>query len=80
MALGGLKRYGIGVYDNDELTVPGEVWFLKPRRKMGVATMARAFSGSLSELILWQMRDIVLTKSMLSHHSLQRYIETLDKV
>ncbi len=81
MALHGLKQYGIGECGDDgELMIPGEAWFLKPRQKMGGATMARAFNGSLSELVLWQMRDIVLTKSMLSHHSLHKYVETLDKV
>jgi hypothetical protein len=66
--------------ESDDLSLPGDVWFLKPRRKKGGATMAQAMTGSLREDMLWQMHDIMLTKSMLSHHQLHKYIETLDRV
>jgi hypothetical protein len=66
--------------DEQSVTVPGRVWFLKPRRLHGGATMVRVRQGALRDDMLWQMHDIMLTKSMLSHHRLERYIGTLDRV
>lgn len=36
--------------------------------------------GSLREDVLWQMHDIFVSKSMLKHHSLDRYVGVLARV
>ena len=66
--------------DDARLTVPGRVWFTKPRRLKNGATLARVMQGNLKEDMLWQLHDIMLTKSMLSHHRLDKYIKILDRV
>lgn len=66
--------------DDARLTVPGRVWFAKPRRLKNGATLSRVMQGNLKEDMLWQLHDIMLTKSMLSHHRLDKYIKILDRV
>lgn len=66
--------------DDARLAVPGKVWFAKPRRLKNGATLARVMSGSMKEDMLWQLHDIMLTKSMLSHHRLDKYVKILDRV
>lgn len=66
--------------DDARLAVPGRVWFAKPRRLKGGATLSRVMNGNLREDMLWQLHDIMLTKSMLSHHRLDKYINTLNRV
>jgi hypothetical protein len=36
--------------------------------------------GSLREDVLWQMHDIFVSKSMLKHHSLDKYVGVLARV
>lgn len=66
--------------DDARLAVPGRVWFLKPRRLKNGATLSRVLQGNIKEDMLWQLHDIMLTKSMLSHHRLDKYIKILDRV
>lgn len=66
--------------DDARLVVPGRVWFAKPRRLKNGATLSRVMQGNLKEDMLWQLHDIMLTKSMLSHHRLDKYVKTLDRV
>lgn len=60
--------------------MPGRVWFAKPRRLKNGATLSRVMQGNLKEDMLWQLHDIMLTKSMLSHHRLDKYVKILDRV
>jgi hypothetical protein len=80
VAVQSVKQSNTADADEQAVTVPGRVWFLKPRRLHGGATMVRVRQGALRDDMLWQMHDIMLTKSMLSHHRLERYIGTLDRV
>ncbi|CAN0375482.1 unnamed protein product [Discosporangium mesarthrocarpum] len=80
VALQGIRQATTTAEDDSGLTVPGRVWFIKPRRLRNGATMARVMRGNLREDMLWQLHDIMLTKSMLSHHRLDKYIKTLDRV
>jgi hypothetical protein len=80
VAVQSVKQSNTADADEQAVTVPGRVWFLKPRRLHGGATMVRVRQGALRDDMLWQMHDIMLTKSMLSHHMLERYIGTLDRV
>ncbi|CAM9575157.1 unnamed protein product [Chrysoparadoxa australica] len=79
VAVQGVKQHGTGGAE-EELTVPGRVWFVKPRRLHGGATMVQVMRGNLREDMLWQLHEILLSKSMLQHHTLHNYITTLDRV
>ena len=61
------------------LLCPGVVYLLKPRSSgsIGVTTTKK---GGLSEALLWQMHDVLLSKSMLAHHDLGAYIHALDQI
>ena len=61
------------------LLCPGVVYLLKPRASGDVA-MVTTKKGGLGEAVLWQMHDILVSKSMLAHHTLGAYIHALDKV
>ncbi|CAM9144043.1 unnamed protein product [Choristocarpus tenellus] len=80
VALQGVRQATTSGEDDAGLGVPGRVWFLKPRRLHNGATMARVMRGNLREDMLWQLHDIMLTKSMFAHHSLDKYIQILDRV
>jgi hypothetical protein len=36
--------------------------------------------GNLREDVLWQIQDIFVSKSMLKHHSLDKYITVLARI
>ncbi|CAM9383434.1 unnamed protein product [Laminaria digitata] len=80
VALQGVRQATTLGEDDARLTVPGRVWFTKPRRLKNGATLARVMQGNLKEDMLWQLHDIMLTKSMLKHHRLDKYIKILDRV
>ncbi|KAG5181491.1 hypothetical protein JKP88DRAFT_349220 [Tribonema minus] len=80
VAAQGLRQRSAAGGDDSALIVPGTVWFVKPRRLRAGATMTKSRSGALRDDVLWQMHDVMLTKSMLSHHSLARYVAVLDRV
>lgn len=60
------------------LLCPGVVYLFKPRAGggVGVATTKR---GGFGEALLWQMHDVLISKSMLAHHLLESYIKVLDR-
>ncbi|CAM9317741.1 unnamed protein product [Ectocarpus fasciculatus] len=80
VAMQGVRQATTLGEDDARLTVPGRVWFAKPRRLKNGATLKRVMQGNLKEDMLWQLHDIMLTKSMLSHHRLDKYIKILDRV
>lgn len=72
---------------DDRLAVPGKVYLIRPRRIGGgsssiheVGNGAAGVRESLRAAVLWQLHDILLSKSMLSHHGLNSYIRSLDRV
>lgn len=66
--------------DEQELTLPGRVYYIKPRKLHGGATIKEVLRGSLREDVLWKMHDILVSKSMLKHHSLDKYVGVLARV
>eukprot|EP00903_Cladosiphon_okamuranus_P009799 g9316.t1 len=80
VAMQGVRQATTHREDDARLIVPGRVWFVKPRRLKNGATLSRVMQGNLKEDMLWQLHDIMLTKSMLSHHRLDKYIKILDRV
>lgn len=65
--------------DDDELRLPGDVFFLKPRAD-GAVGIYRGGAGRAREELLWQLNDILLSKSMLAHATLDAYVSALDRV
>jgi len=63
----------------DQLQCPGVVYLMKPRAGGGM-TVATCNKGGLSEALLWQLHDALISKSMLAHHSLAAYIRALDQI
>lgn len=65
--------------DDDELRLPGDVFFLKPRAD-GAVGVYRGGAGRAREELLWQLNDVLLSKSMLAHATLDAYVSALDRV
>merc|ERR1712046_45643 len=59
------------------LLCPGLVYMLKPRAN-GHVHMVTTKRGGLGEAFLWQLHDILISKSMLAHHALPAYVHCLD--
>jgi len=75
-----LSHYkGTASKDEHQLSVPGRVFFVKPRKLKAGATIQRVLRGNWQEDMLWQLHDILLSKRMLEHHSLDSYIRTLNR-
>mmetsp|Transcript_17110 Transcript_17110/g.24879 ORF Transcript_17110/g.24879 Transcript_17110/m.24879 type:complete len:255 (-) Transcript_17110:201-965(-) len=65
------------------LSIPGKVYLVRPRsRGGGVSSMHEIGRGrdALRAAILWQLNDVLLSRSLWKHHSLEAYIHSLDKV
>ena len=67
-----------------KLVVPGQVYLVRPRRMGGGSSSIHVVDGrggtSLRAALLWQLNDILLSKSLWSHHQLEMYIRSLDRV
>lgn len=66
------------------LVVPGQVYLVRPRRIGGGSSSIHEVGGrggnTLRATLLWQLNDILLSKSLWSHHRLETYIRSLDRV
>jgi hypothetical protein len=82
----GLKSQSKKTKD-DSLVLPGKVFLVRPRRIGGgsssiheVGNGTAGVRESLRAAVLWQLNDILLSGSMLTHHGLNSYIQSLDRV
>lgn len=68
------------------LAIPGRAYLLRPRRLGGMCSMhevgAQLKGGreALRAAVLWQLNDILLSRSLWTHHQLDSYIHGLDRV
>lgn len=68
------------------LAVPGRAFLVRPRRLGGlcsiheVGTLNKGGREALRANLLWQLHDVLLSKSMWKHHKLESYIHGLDRV
>jgi len=73
------------------LSIPGKAYLVRPRRLGGASSMhevGASGSGSsgggtreaLRAAVLWQLNDVLLSRSMWVHHDLKAYINGLDRV
>jgi hypothetical protein len=42
-------------------------------------TLQRILRGNWQEDVLWQIHSILLSEKMVTHHSLQNYVRTLNR-
>ncbi|KAL9190213.1 hypothetical protein ACHAXT_007424 [Thalassiosira profunda] len=68
----------------ERLAVPGKAFLVRPRRIGGGSSSIHEVGGhgreALRAAVLWQLNDVLLSKSLWSHHKLDAYIRSLDKV
>lgn len=68
------------------LNVPGRVYLIRPRRLGGGSSSIHEVGGSIAgrenfrAAVLWQLNDVLLSKSLWKHHSQSSYIRSLDRV
>jgi hypothetical protein len=68
------------------LSIPGKAYLIRPRRLGGVCSihevgnLNKGGREALRANLLWQLHDILLSKSMWRHHQLTSYVHGLDRV
>jgi hypothetical protein len=64
----------------ERLVIPGQVYLIRPRRIGGGSSSIHEVGGrggnTLRATLLWQLNDILLSKSLWSHHRLETYIQS----
>ena len=73
----GIAQYASGSHDMSSLQVPGRVFFMRSRSHKNGASFQRVFRGNWREDMLWMLHDILLSKKILLHHSIDSYTQTL---
>ena len=72
--------------EEERLAIPGRAFLIRPRRFGNVCSMheiglqLKGGREALRAAILWQLHDVLLTKSLWKHHELNSYIHGLDRV
>jgi hypothetical protein len=87
LTMSGLKSHAHGSEGEEiKLSIPGRAYLVRPRRLGGscsiheVGNMKKGGREALRANLLWQLHDILLSKSMWKHHELESYIQGLDRV
>ncbi|KAG7370067.1 lipase class 3 [Nitzschia inconspicua] len=87
LAVSSLQSHGHGSEGEEEkLSIPGRAYLLRPRRLANVCSihevgnLKKGGREALREALLWQLQDVLLSKSMWKHHDLESYIQGLEKV
>ena len=71
--------------EESRLSIPGRAYLVRPRRLGGICSihevgvLKKGGREALREALLWQMDDVLLSKSMWKHHNLVSYIHGLDR-
>jgi hypothetical protein len=87
MATSNIQAQVFGGKDKDKkLMTPGMAFLIRPRRLGNqcsiheIGSQLRSGRDSLRAAILWQLNDILLSRSIWKHHQLESYIHGLDRV
>ena len=87
LATSNLKSYAHGSEGEEaRLSVPGQAYLVRPRRLGGVCSIhefgnqLKGGREAIRASVLWQLNEILLSKSMWKHHQLEAYIQSLDLV
>jgi len=75
-----LQQYTGGQHDLSALSVPGRVFFCKSRSLQNGASIQRVMRGNWREDVLWLLHEILVSKKMAEHHSLEYIIKTLSRL
>ena len=74
-----VKKYKIRKQEVAGLHVPGRTFYIKSRKLKQGATLQRILRGNWQEEVLWNIHDVVITKKMVEHHTINAYIRTLNR-
>lgn len=80
-----LQTHAVGS-DGEEtkLGIPGKAYLVRPRRLKHHCSMheipKKGGREALRAAVLWQLNDLLLSKSLWKHHQLESYIQGLDRV
>lgn len=87
LTVSNLKSHAHGSEGEEvKLSVPGRAYLVRPRRLGGICSihevgnLKKGGREALRAGLLWQLYDILLSKSMWKHHELESYIQGLDRV
>ena len=86
LATTNLKSHAIGSEGEEtRLSVPGTAFLVRPRRiggKCSIHEIGNQLKGgrALRAAVLWQLNDMLLSRSLWRHHQLESYIRGLDRV
>ena len=75
-----LQQYTGGQHDLSALCVPGRVFFCKSRSLQNGASIQRVMRGNWREDVLWLLHEILVSKKMAEHHSLEYIVKTLSRL
>lgn len=86
LTVSSLKTHAHGSEGEEaRLAVPGQAYLVRPRRLGGASSLhevgdLKGGREALRAAVLWQLHDVLLSKSMWRHHDLESYIHGLDRV
>lgn len=87
LATANLKSHAHGSEGEEaRLTVSGQAFLIRPRRlgeQCSIHEIGSQLKGgreALRAAVLWQLNDILLSKSMWKHHQLTSYIHGIDRI
>jgi len=84
LTVSGVKTHAKGKKGGEKhLSVPGMVYLVRPRRYEGSSIHEVTSSDGAIKVrsaVLWQLNDVLLSKSLWGHHGLNAYIRGLDRV
>jgi hypothetical protein len=87
LTVSNLKSHAHGSEGEEaKLAAPGRAYLIRPRRLGGICSihevgnLKKGGREALRAGLLWQLYDILLSKSMWKHHELESYIQGLDRV
>jgi hypothetical protein len=87
LTVSSLKSHAHGSEGEEvKLSTPGRAYLVHPRRLGGICSihevgnMIKGGREALRANLLWQLHDVLLSKSMWKHHQLESYIHGLDRV
>ncbi len=79
MASKGLGQYTGSKHDLTNLSLPGRVFFIKSRKHKDGASIQRVLRGNWQEDMLWLLHEILISKKMFEHHTLESYFKTFSR-
>ena len=84
LTVSGVKAHAKGKKGGEKhLSVPGMVYLVRPRRYEGSSIHEVSSSQGAIKVrsaVLWQLNDVLLSKSLWTHHSLDAYVRGLNRV